>query len=243
LLDAVLLVEEAEGAFARAPVAARALVAPLLPAVPGLAVGLVNGRQSLVRYAGWCDTYLFLEGEEAYVATTDCVDVEVVPSRWGYPLGRVRARDRQPLGEHGGSRLRSAWQLALATEMGAQMTTAVALTARYVTDRHQFGRPIGSYQAVSHRLAQAEVFAQGTTWLARRAAWSPDDRTRAATAATYACEAARYVIEATHQVTGAIGITQEYDLVLSTMRLGVLLAELGGAASHARDVVQHRWFR
>jgi hypothetical protein len=244
LVDAVLLVEAAERAYARAPVAARAIVAASVQCDAGLSVGLVAGPRALVRYAGQCDTYLFLDGvpdqPEAFVASAADVEVEPVPSRWGYPLGRVRAVRRESLGD--GRRLRSAWQIALAAEMGAQMSRAIELTARYVTDRHQFGRPIGSYQAVSHRLAQAAVAAEGTTWMARRAAWNLDDATMAAAAATYACEAGRIAIEGTHQVTGAIGITHEYDLVLSTMRLGVLVTELGGAAAHARAVVQTRWF-
>lgn len=242
LVDAVLLVEQAERAYARAPIASRSLVSASLPGVPGLAIGLVSGPKSFVRYAGQCDTYLFLDGDEVFVASGDEVEVEPVPSRWGYPLGRVTAKSREQLGAGLGPRLRAAWQLAIAAEMGAQMTQAISITARYVTDRKQFGKPIGSYQAVSHRLAQAEVFAEGTTWMARRAAWNLDDLTIAAAAATYACEAGRNVIEATHQVTGAIGITHEYDLVLSTMRLGVLVTELGGGAAHAQTVVKTRWF-
>lgn len=244
LLDAVLLVEQAERAYARAPVAARTLVAAALPAVPGLAIGLVSGPASFVRYAGQCDTYLFLDNDDVLVAPAADVEVEPVPSRWGYPLGRVRSERADRLdvdGRPAGPRLRAAWQVALAAEMGAQMTRAISLTARYVSERKQFGKAIGSYQAVSHRLANADVFAQGTTWMARRASWNLDDLPIAAAAATYACEAGRNVIEATHQVTGAIGLTREYDLVLSTMRLGVLLTELGGGAAHAQSVVRTRW--
>jgi alkylation response protein AidB-like acyl-CoA dehydrogenase len=242
LLDAVLLVEQAEAAYARAPIAARAVVAPLvLKDEPELAVALVSSPDALVRHAGQCDTYLVLDGDEAHVATAAQVTVEPVPSRWGYPLGRVAVQDRVSLGAGSGRRLRSAWQIALAAEMGAQMRRAVALTAAYVTERHQFGRPIGGYQAVAHQLAAAEVFAQGTTWLTRRAAWDPDDGALAAAAAAYACEGARVVVEATHQVTGAIGIAKEYDLVLSTMRLAFLESELGGGAAHAQDVSQQRW--
>ncbi|MCW2622091.1 MAG: acyl-CoA dehydrogenase domain protein, partial [Frankiales bacterium] len=98
-----------------------------------------------------------------------------------------------------------------------------------------------SYQAVAHQLATAEVFAQGATWLTRRAAWDPGDATAAAAAAAYACEGARVVVDATHQVTGAIGIAKEYDLVLSTMRLGFLATELGGGPAHAQVVAQQRW--
>jgi alkylation response protein AidB-like acyl-CoA dehydrogenase len=241
LVDGVIVVEQAEKAFARAPVAARAIIAPLILPEAGLAVGLVHGADALVRYAGLCDTYLFLEDDRARWARAAEVKIEPVPSRWGYPLGRVHPAETVDLGPGTGRRLRSAWQIALAAEMGGQMQAAVGLTARYVSQRRQFGRPIGAFQAVSHRLAQAAVYAEGTTWMARRAAWNVDDPVFAAAAATYACEAAEVVAEATHQVTGAIGITREYDLVLATMRLGVLETELGGAAQHARSVVEARW--
>jgi hypothetical protein len=241
LVDGVLLVEQAEQAFARAPIAARAIVAAVLPAVPGLSIGLVDGPRSFVRYAGSCDTYLFLDGDEASWAPAAQVSIEPVPSRWAYPLGRVSSAQRESLGAGSGRLLRSAWQLALAAEMGAQMSQAISLTSRYVTDRRQFGRPIASYQAVSHRLAHAAVFTEGTRWMARRAAWDIEDATTAAAAAAYACEAAQAVIEGTHQVTGAIGITDEYDLQLSTMRLGLLITELGGAPFHARTVSQTKW--
>lgn len=242
LVHAVLLVEAAEGAFARAPVAARAIVAPLLlDDTLARAVGLVAAPNALVRYAGLCDVYLFLDHDEVYLATAGQVSVEPVASRWGYPLGRVRADERTKVGAGKGALLSHAWQVALAAEMGAQMTRAITLTSRYVTDRKQFGRPIGSYQAVSHQLATATVYAEGTRWLARRAAWDINAPVLAAVAATYACEAARVVIDATHQVTGAIGIATEYDLVLSTMRLGFLETELGGKSAHARLAARENW--
>ena len=240
LVDVVLLIEQAERAYARAPVAARTIVAPLVGSTPSVALGLVSSPRALVRYAGQCDSYLFLDGESAYQADAAQVAVEPVASRWGYPVGRVRASSTAPL-EADAETLRAAWQLSLAAEMGAQMQAAIAVTARYVTERHQFGRAIGSYQAVAHQLAKAAVHAEGTTWLARRSAWDIADRTLAAAAATYACEAAKVVIDATHQVTGAIGITREYDLVLSTMRLGFLATELGGLPFHATVVSRERW--
>jgi alkylation response protein AidB-like acyl-CoA dehydrogenase len=247
-LDALLVVEEAERSHANAPVAARALVTPAVIPGPELpasesAIGLVDlaDPTSLVRYAGHCDTYLILNGFEAWHAPAAEVNVTVVPTRWGYPLGRVALRGGTRLGPGSAAALRAAWQVALAAEMGAAMRQAVALTARYVSERKQFGRPIASFQAVSHRLARAAVEAEGATWLARRAAADMADHAMAATAAAYAAGAARLVAENTHQVSGAIGITREYDLVLSTMRLGVLSSELGGAGAHALDVAGQRW--
>jgi hypothetical protein len=52
---------------------------------------------------------------------------------------------------------------------------------------------------------------------------------------------AQNVFDAVHQVVGAVGFTTEFDLRRSTMRLPVLLAELGGPASHARAVSRIKW--
>ncbi|MCU4183440.1 acyl-CoA/acyl-ACP dehydrogenase [Acidiferrimicrobium sp. IK] len=242
LLDAVLVVEEAEAACARAPVAARALVAARLLDSAPLVVGLVDTDPcALTRYAGLCDAYLVLDSGGASYAEAAQVDVTPEPSRWGYPLGRVRVRRAARLGSGTGGRLLAAWQVALAAEMGAAMRRAVDLTATYVTHRTQFGRPIGSYQAVSHALSEAKVATEGTIWMARRAAADPDDTILAAAAATYAADAAGLIVQRTHQVTGAIGITREYGLVASTMRLGVLRSELGGPRRHAIGLAELRW--
>jgi len=247
-LDAVLVVEETERAHANAPVAARALVAPQVLGGAGLptselAIGLVDlgDPTSLVRYAGLCDAYLVLDGPDACYASAAQVEATVVPTRWGYPLGRVTLHGGTRLGPGSGAMLRGAWQVAVAAEMGAAMRQAISLTANYVSERKQFGKPIATFQAVSHRLARAAVEAEGAMWLARRAAADMTDHVMAATAAAYAAAAARLVSENTHQVTGAIGITREYNLMLSTMRLSVLGSELGGAGAHALDVAGQRW--
>lgn len=243
LLRAVFVVEEAEAAAARAPVAARALVAPMVaPECAGRTVGLVGGRRgALVRYGRACDVYLVLDGESALLCEPSEVTVESAETRWGYPMARVECTGGTDLGPGSGARLRRYWRLALAVEAGAAMLAAVTLTSRYVSERIQFGRPIGSFQAVQHRLAHALVFAEGTQWLAREAAWFHEDDARVAAAATFATQASTHVFEHTHQVTGAIGITKEYDLSLWTSRLPVLQQELGGTKVHARTAARARW--
>jgi alkylation response protein AidB-like acyl-CoA dehydrogenase len=109
-----------------------------------------------------------------------------------------------------------------------------------VTERVQFGKPIGSFQAVQHRLAAAYAQAMGARWLARRGAWFADDEFITASAAAYACEAAALTYQNTHQVTGAIGITSEYGLVNWTLPLLGLRQELGGQRAHARRVASAR---
>ena len=240
-IEATIVAERAAQFVACAPIVARVLVAPLAGVrdLPDL-VGLVASPNALVRYAGSCDAYLVLDGDAASVASRDDVDVEMVPSRAGYPMGRVRVRRSEPLGAGSGDVLRRAWQVGIAAEVGALAQAAVEFSARHVTDRQQFGRPIGSFQAVQHRLAKSYSNAQATKWLARRGAWHHTDEFITASAATFAAMTARDAYDDCHQVTGAIGVTSEYGLVGWTMRLMALHTELGGRRAHARHVAQAR---
>ena len=240
-IEAVLVAERAAAAVAAAPVVARVLVGPLagfrdLPT----AVGLVASPTALVRYAGLCDAYLVLDGDTAALAGADDVEVEPVVSRAGYPMGRVRVRRSESLGAGSGDALRRAWQVGIAAETGAMALATVEFASRHVRDRVQFGRPIGSFQAVQHRLARSYSMAHATRWLARRGAWFHTDEYRTASAATFACLTARETYDNTHQVVGGIGVTSEYGMTEWTMRLFALHTELGGRRAHARRVAASR---
>jgi alkylation response protein AidB-like acyl-CoA dehydrogenase len=82
--------------------------------------------------------------------------------------------------------------------------------------------------------------AEGSKWLARRAAWHHDQEFITASAAAYACESAEVTYTNTQQVSGAIGITTEHGLVLWNLRLLALRAALGGQRMHARRVAAAR---
>jgi alkylation response protein AidB-like acyl-CoA dehydrogenase len=240
-IEAILVAERAAEAVACAPVVARVLVGPLagfsdLPPV----VGLVGSPDGLVRYAGHCDAYLVLDGESAALATADDVEVEPIRTRAAYPMGRVRVRRSEARGPGSGNALRRAWQVGIAAEAGSMALAAVGFAARHVTERKQFGRPIGSMQAVQHRLARSHSMALTTRWLARRGAWHSTNEYRTAAAATFACLTARETYDNTHQVVGGIGITSEYGMTEWTMRLLALHGELGGRRAHSRRVAANR---
>ncbi|HVM64019.1 MAG TPA: acyl-CoA dehydrogenase family protein [Acidimicrobiales bacterium] len=234
-VEGVLVVERCAAGAYEAPFAARVLAGPLAGAhdLPP-AVGLVHGRSAITRWAPVCDAFLVLDGDDALIASRDDVDVVPVDSSFGAPYGRVTVRRAERVAA--GDRLRRAWQVAIAAEAEGMMLAAIERTARHVSERVQFGRPIGAFQAVQHRLAAAYAQAMGTRWLARRAAWSAGDEFVTASAAAYACEAAALTYQNVHQVTGAIGITSEYGLVKWTLPLLALREELGGQRAHARRV-------
>jgi alkylation response protein AidB-like acyl-CoA dehydrogenase len=125
--------------------------------------------------------------------------------------------------------------------MAGAMRAAVERALTHVQQRHQFGRPIGSFQALQHRLATLHVAVEGTRWLALEAAWHGAPAARAATAAAHAAAAAALVFRETHQMNGAIGFTREHELCVHSLRLQTLRVELGGVSAHRRALASARW--
>jgi alkylation response protein AidB-like acyl-CoA dehydrogenase len=246
LLDAALLVEAVAHAGGVAAVGAGVLVAPLaagrrLPGPVALATARGGGP---VRFAAHARSLLVLDGDDARVVELRAGEVSPVRSSFGFPFGAVpdgvRARGTS-LGPGSGARLARAWRLALALEAAGAMRAALDVTVAYVRRRRQFGRAIGSFQAVQHRLAECFVWVEGARWLAFEAAWrgAPDEAVAAA--AAHALAAAGRVFEETHQLSGAMGYTREHDLHVFSMRLPALRQELGGLGGHRRALARTRW--
>jgi Acyl-CoA dehydrogenase, C-terminal domain len=242
-VDAVLVVEETAALAPGAPAAGRILVGPLvtgrdLPPVVALAE---RAAGAITRFAPQAGVFLGLADDVAWLADRAAAQIEPVASRWGYPVARVTVSGGDPLGPGSREALLNAWRIGLAAEAGGLMQAATLHASQYVTVRHQFGKPIGALQSIQHRLARAYVLSQGTKWLARQAAWDAGDPVAAAAAASYGAEGIREVMSTTHQVCGAIGITDEFGLTAYTARLATLQTELGGAIAHARALAHARW--
>lgn len=133
-----------------------------------------------------------------------------------------------------------AWRVALAAEAAGLLAAALQSATTYVTERQQFGRPIATFQALRHRLAEAQVATNGVYWLALRAAGS-GEAGDAALAALHAQEAAKRVGYDYHQFLGAMGMTLEHPLHLWTYRLKLLTAELGGRGANALAAAEAIW--
>ncbi len=134
-----------------------------------------------------------------------------------------------------------AWaRVALALECAGAMRAAVDFTVDYVKQRRLFGRALGSFQAVQHRLAQCHMLAQGTMMLALQAAESGDE-TRAALAAAYAQMHIGKITFDLHQFNGGMGMTNEHSLHLWTFRLRALMPEFGGADGANLDAANLMW--
>ncbi|MGW9131871.1 acyl-CoA dehydrogenase family protein [Streptomyces sp. NPDC055681] len=117
------------------------------------------------------------------------------------------------------------------------------LTVAYVRERHQFGVPVGSFQAVKHALADAELavrFARPAVLAAgwMQAAGDSEAAVRTSMAKVLASDAARKVARTAIQCHGAIGYTTEYDLHLYAKRAWALAAAWGGPTEHREMIAR-----
>lgn len=118
-------------------------------------------------------------------------------------------------------------------EMLAHAEAALALAAEYVTTRHQFGRPIGTFQAVSHRLADAYIDTQGVRLTAWRAAWllgeELADEEACGVAAWWAADAPMRVVESAMHVHGGMSVDLDYPLHRHYLACKLGELQLGGS--------------
>jgi alkylation response protein AidB-like acyl-CoA dehydrogenase len=117
-------------------------------------------------------------------------------------------------------------RLALASELIGVANKMVELASAHVTDRFQFGRPIGSNQAVRFRVADAYAEVAGAQSLIS-AAWRDGSEQAALTAKTVAGRAHSTVVNNVLQVGGAIGLSEEHPFPHLARRGFALDALLG----------------
>jgi Acyl-CoA dehydrogenase, C-terminal domain len=136
--------------------------------------------------------------------------------------------------------VRIRWRVALAAETAGLLAGALQSVVDHVSQREQFGRALATFQAVRHRLAEAQVRTNGVYWLAMKAAatLAPAD---AALAALHSQEAIKATVYDFHQFLGAMGMTLEHPLHLWTYRMKVLSSELGGRGANAVAAADAIW--
>jgi alkylation response protein AidB-like acyl-CoA dehydrogenase len=247
-LDAELVVEAVARAGGVVSVGASALVAPAVAGrvLPGPVAVAAAGETAPIRFGAHARTLLLDDGDQARVLELSPGDAQPVRSNFMLPMGRLEQARTDPgrgesLGPGSGERLRAWWRVGIAAEIVGTMDAALAVTLDYVKRRHQFGRAIGSFQAIQHRLAECAVAIEGGRWLAREAAAKGAPREAAATAAAHATAAASRVFAESHQFHGAMGFTREHDLHVWSMRLQALRLEAGGVGAHCRETAEARW--
>jgi alkylation response protein AidB-like acyl-CoA dehydrogenase len=133
---------------------------------------------------------------------------------------------------------------ALAAEAVGIAQKALELSVDYAKEREQFGKPIGIYQAVSHKLADVYLETELARSIAYWAAWcvaegEPEAAIAAAAAKVYASEAAVKACESAIQVHGGIGFTWEHPLQRYYKRALWIEAFGGYPAAQRAEIAAH----
>ncbi|TMV07579.1 pimeloyl-CoA dehydrogenase small subunit [Ruegeria sediminis] len=218
---------------------------------------VLNGRKAVVVNAEAAGFLIVSARESGGFFDLDGISLFLVPadsaglSLRGYPmlaggraaevtLDEVRLPVSARLGEAGkgfGPLMDAlgAAHVALAAETLGAMETAVELTRQYLLTRHQFGRPIGTFQALQHRFADMLIELEQARSAVINAAGHLEtaDRDRQnAAARNLISRAGRLVAEETIQMHGGIAMTQEYELAHIAKRIVMAEHRFGDADYH-----------
>ncbi|MCB2065435.1 MAG: acyl-CoA/acyl-ACP dehydrogenase [Erythrobacter sp.] len=255
-LDFALIAEQAGYAALPDPLVDSAgVAAPLLAALapdhavladPAGSIAIQHPANPLVADADIAAAIILHDGGDAYLATPDQVmltrKASIDPFRRLFAVGWDKA-SAQPLGT-------ADWALALdrgalfAAAQGLGLAQrAVDLAVEYAKERQQFGKPIGTYQAVKHHLASAQVaieFARPVVQAAAAAIGQQDahSRARVSHAKIVALEAADQAARASIQVHGAMGYSWEVDVHLFLKRALALTGSWGNPYFHRQRIAQ-----
>jgi alkylation response protein AidB-like acyl-CoA dehydrogenase len=117
------------------------------------------------------------------------------------------------------------------------------VTLNYAKERVQFGRPIGSFQAIQHKLADAVIDVDGSRFITYKAAWSlqegePDADLMISMAKAWTSDASRRVVAHGQQIHGGIDFTKEYKIQLYFRRQKWMELMWGDADYHREQVAE-----
>lgn len=265
-VDFVLIAEEAGRAVLPEPLVEHAgvavpLLAELAPAAPRAADWLARAARGSARLAvgpachpfvlgaEQADALILQQGDEVHLVERSAVELVPQPSIDALrSLARVVWKPSPQTQLAAGETGRAAWHRAFAR--GAVYTAAqcLGLTARvveisvnYARERNQFGKPIGSYQAIKHHLATVQVkleFARAHVYAAVTRVGDLDERAEASvsSAKLAASDAADLAARTGIQVHGAMGYSWEVDLHFYLKRALALAGSWGDRNFHARRV-------
>ncbi|MFD0901835.1 acyl-CoA dehydrogenase family protein [Actinomadura sediminis] len=125
---------------------------------------------------------------------------------------------------------------ATCAEMVGAAQRVLDMTVAYAGERHQFGRPIGTFQAVQHHCSDMAIDVLGSRFIAYEAIWrlavGREASREVATAKAWVSEAYERVCALGHQVHGAIGFTREHDLHLFSRHAMSSALAYGDATLH-----------
>ena len=132
--------------------------------------------------------------------------------------------------------------VAVCAYMAGAADKVLEFTVQYAKERVQFGRPIGTFQAVRHRCADMAVEVDGARFITYEAAWNlsgglPSDL-EVSVAKAYVSDAVRNVMASGHQAHGAIGFSEEHPMPLYSRRAKMCEVLFGNSNFHREKVAQ-----
>jgi alkylation response protein AidB-like acyl-CoA dehydrogenase len=227
------------------------LAAQILPRAASGAARIAIGHpiNPYVLGGSRADYLLLASGDEVHLVEARHARLTRVESiDRGRDLVKVDSPARQTTRIAAGTAAREACRCAL--ERGALYSAAqlvglcqrmIDLAVAYARERRQFGKPIGSYQAIQHALASVQVkleFARPVLYYAATRVCAPGLRARAAVshAKVAATDAADLAARTAMQVHGAMGYSWEVDLHIYMKRAWALAGAWGDRSFHARRV-------
>ncbi len=205
-------------------------------------VGLVTeGVAPMVPDADRAEVTVLLDGLSGMVVEAGAAEVSEQPTIDSTRrFFRVRASDGEPL-EGDLLPALDRIEVALAAELVGVAQRAMEMAVAYAKEREQFGRPIGTNQAVSHRCAQMLLEVESARSTTLYAAWTADHEPEslplaASMAKAYASDAGSRVTTSSLQVHGGIGFTWEHNLHFFMKRARTDGHLFGSARSHRERV-------
>jgi alkylation response protein AidB-like acyl-CoA dehydrogenase len=211
----------------------------------------VTGSGESVRLTGRAGPTLYAPSADVAVVVTDSGVYAVDLRAEGRPeplpaMDRTRELGAMEFDGTAGRQVGGPGAAALALDRAATLASAemlgaadhvLSVSVEYAKDRVQFGKPIGSFQAVKHMLADALVDVEGMRSTAYYAAWcaAAGDRDRSVSASmakAWCSDASRRVMASGLQVHGGIGFTWEHDMHLYLKRAQLDQVSFGDAAFH-----------
>jgi alkylation response protein AidB-like acyl-CoA dehydrogenase len=208
--------------------------------VAGDAVGCVAwSTEAPVIYAPSADVAVVVRGEEVVCLTLDGERPRAEPAMdQTRQLGWLEVEGGEVIGGRDAVEdVLDRGSVGHALEMLGSASRALDMAVQHAKEREQFGKPIGSFQAVKHRCADMLVDVEGMRSAAYYAAWCiaadhPDRSVAASTAKVWCSDAAKRVMASALQVHGGIGFTWEHDLHLYLKRSQLDQISFGDAAFH-----------
>lgn len=194
-------------------------------------LSLVNGRLSgaleIVRDAAIADVFIGIVRDSSsvhvYVVPATAEGLEIIPRSTSGSLCEADVRFESVVIEASGlvgqfeddrvlRQLQTVAQILDAAEMGGACERVLEMTKAHAASRIQFDRPIGSFPAVQHRLADMLTDCDGISWMVRRAASDLADDLRSDELAVWSAQASRRVLASAHQIHAGVGFIRDHPL-------------------------------